>query len=139
MERAYRRGFEDAQSERPAAISQMGGGEGALDWVTIPPRPRNAFWTICLFSLGRVEQEERSGHLVPATTERLTDGWQLLASNGRFEKTFGEKTIVPLVRLGLLELAVDPPERLLISDLGTATWRLFIRRGGQFPEDLSRA
>ena len=43
MERAYRRGFEDAQSERPAAISQMGGGEGALDWVTIPPRPRNAF------------------------------------------------------------------------------------------------
>lgn len=30
-------------------------------------------------------------------------------------KPFGEKTIVPLVRLGLLELSKTPPERLLLA------------------------
>jgi hypothetical protein len=49
----------------------------------------------------------------------------------------GERTIMPLIRLGLLELAAEQPERLLISDRGAATWRRFLARGGQFPEDLT--
>jgi hypothetical protein len=138
MERAYRQGFEDAQSEPPTRLSEPVEEDGALDWVMIPPRPRTAFWTLCLFALGREKQEERSGHLVPVLTERFTPGWQLVLSDGRFEKTFGEKTVLPLVRLGLLELAPDPPERLLISERGTATWRLFLQRGGQYPEDLTQ-
>jgi hypothetical protein len=138
MERAYRQGYEDAQSEPPPSLSEPVEEDGALDWVMIPPRPRTAFWTLCLFALGREKQEERSGHLVPVLTERFTPGWQLVLSDGRFEKTFGEKTVLPLVRLGLLELAPDPPERLLISERGTATWRLFLQRGGQYPEDLTQ-
>jgi hypothetical protein len=138
MERAYRQGYEDAQLEPPAGVSEPPDDGGALDWVMIPPRPRNAFWTLCLFALGRDEQQARSGHLVPRLTERFTPGWQLVVSGGRFEKTLGEKTILPLVRLGLLELAPDPPERLLISVRGTATWRLFLHRGGQYPEDLTQ-
>jgi hypothetical protein len=138
MERAYRLGDEDAQVEPPARLHEPPDEDGALDCVMIPPRPRNAFWTLCLFALGRDEQQARSGHLVPTLTERFTPGWQLVLSDGQFEKTLGEKTILPLVRLGLLELAPDPPERLRISERGTATWRLFLHRGGQYPEDLTQ-
>jgi len=138
MERAYREGFADAQGEPPMpAASDVPAGE-TIDWALIPPRPRNAFWTICLFILGKAERTDRAGHLVPATTERDTAGWRLIWLGGNFEeKPLGERTIVPLVRLGLLELADDGPERLLVSARGRATWWRFLERGGQYPEDLT--
>ena len=46
----------------------------AIDWALIPPRPRARFWTICLFILGKGERTGGAGHLVPATTERGTEG-----------------------------------------------------------------
>jgi hypothetical protein len=138
MERAYRQGFETAQSERPIPSSKTPDAEDALDWVLIPPRPRSALWTVCRFMLGRDGEQERDGHLVPMITERGTPGRQLVMSDGGFEKAIGEKTIVPLVRLGLLENAGDGPKQLLISNRGRATWRLFLQRGGQYPEDLTQ-
>jgi hypothetical protein len=47
------------------------------------------------------------------------------------------RTIVPLVRLGLLEFADDGPERLLVSARGRATLWRFLERGGQYPKDLT--
>ena len=138
MERAYRQGFEAAQLERPVPSSKPPDAQDALDWVLIPPRPRSAFWTVCRFMLGRDGEQERDGHLVPVITERGTPGWQLVMSDGGFEKAMGEKTIVPLVRLGLLENAGDGPKELFISNRGRATWRLFLQRGGQYPEDLTQ-
>ena len=103
-----------------------------------PPRPRTAFWTICLFILGKGEPTDGAGHLVPATTARGTAGWRLVLPNGNFEKQpLGERTVVPLIRLGLLELADAGPERLLVSARGRTTWRRFLERGGQYPEDLT--
>jgi hypothetical protein len=138
MERAYRQGFEDAQGEQPMpAVGDVQPGE-AIDWALIPPRPRTAFWTICLFILGKGERTDGAGHLLPATTERGTAGWRLIVPSGNFErKPLGEKTIVPLVRLGLLELADNGPEHLVVSARGRATWWLFLERGGQYPEDLT--
>jgi hypothetical protein len=138
LERAYRQGFETAQSERPVPSRKPTDAEDALDWVLIPPRPRSAFWTVCRFVLGRDGEQERDGHLVPMITERGTPKWQLVMSDGGFEKAIGDRTIVPLVRLGLLENAGDGPKRLLISNRGRATWRLFLQRGGQYPEDLTQ-
>jgi hypothetical protein len=128
MERACRQGFETAQSERPIPSSKTPDAEDALDWVLIPPRPRSAFWTVCRFMLGRDDEQERDGHLVPVITGRGTPGWQLVMSDGGFEKAIGEKTIVPLVRLGLLESASDGSKQLLISNRGRATWWLFLQR-----------
>jgi hypothetical protein len=138
MERAYRQGFADAQGEPPMpATGDLQSGE-AIDWTLIPPRPRTAFWTICLLILGKGERTEGAGHLVPATTERGTQGWRLILPSRNFEeKPLGERTIVPLVRLGLLELAEEGPERLLVSARGRATWWRFLERGGQYPEDLT--
>jgi len=131
-ERAYREGFADAQGEPPpmppAADVPL---DGAIDWALIPPPPRTAFWTICLFILGKCEQTSGAGHLAPATTARGTAGWQLVLPSGNFEKQpLGERTIMPLIRLGLLELADAGPERLLVSARGRATWWRFLERGG---------
>ena len=138
MERAYRQGFADAQGEPPMPASGLESGE-AIDWALIPPRPRTAFWTICLFILGKGERTDGAGHLVPTTTVRGTAGWRLVLPSGNFEKQpLGERTVVPLIRLGLLELADAGPERLLVSARGRATWWRFLERGGQYPEDLTR-
>ena len=53
MERAYRQGFADAQDEPPMpAAGDVQPGE-AINWALIPPHPRSAFWTICLFVPGK--------------------------------------------------------------------------------------
>lgn len=138
MERAYRQGFANAQCERPTTVGGLAQNGEAVAWALIPPRPRSAFWGICLFILGKTERTDGSGHLLPVTTERGTPGWQLSVPNHpSYDKVVGEKTIVPLVRLGLLEPADHGPERLLISARGQATWWLFLQRGGQYPEDLT--
>jgi hypothetical protein len=57
------------------APSDVPAGE-TIDWALIPPRPRNAFWTICLFIFGKGERTNGVGHLVPAITDRDTAGRQ---------------------------------------------------------------
>ena len=79
---------------------------------------------------------EAAGHLVPAATPRGLPGWQLVWRNG-FEKPFGGATILPLLRLGLLGAVHGSDQRLVVSALGRATWRRFLERGGQHPEDLT--
>jgi hypothetical protein len=138
MERACRQGFADAQSDAPAVPMAVADTAEALEWALIPPRPRTAFWDICLFALGRGDTSDEAAYLVPATTERGTPGWQMiLKDQPTHDRVIGEKTIRPLLRLGLLESADGAPERLLISTRGRATWRCFLERGGQFPEDLT--
>lgn len=138
LERVYRQGFVDAHGEQSMLAADDVQSGDAIDWALIPPRPRTAFWTICLFILGKGERTDGAGHLVPATTEQGTPGWQLVLPSGNFEKNpLGEKTIVPLVQLALLELAAGAPECLLVSARGRATWWRFLERGGQYPEDLT--
>jgi Helix-turn-helix domain len=46
-------------------------------------------------------------------------------------------SIGPLVRLGLIALAVDLPVRMIVTAQGKETWALFCQRGGMYPEDLT--
>lgn len=65
MERAYRQGFEDAQGRQPLpGTSSIQAGE-AMDWALIPPRPRTAFWTLCLFILGKASRGTTRGIFCP--------------------------------------------------------------------------
>jgi hypothetical protein len=48
LERAYRQGLEDARSDRPQ-VPKIDDADGPVEWVLIPPRPRSAFWSICLY------------------------------------------------------------------------------------------
>jgi hypothetical protein len=96
-----------------------------------------AFWSICLFTLSRGDRPASGGQLVPAVTERGTAGWKLVVQGQSYEKPIGDRTIIPLVRLGLLEAAPNNPRHRIVSKHGEETWSLFIERGGQYPEDLT--
>jgi hypothetical protein len=140
IERAYRQGFADAQSAMPIPPETAAETNDAmLEWALIPPRPRTAFWSICLFALGREDRPESGAHLVRAITGRGTPGWRLVVPERPDfdDKVIGEKSIMPLLRLGLLETAAGGAERLVLSARGEATWRRFLERGGRYPEDLT--
>jgi hypothetical protein len=74
--------------------------------------------------------------LIPGVTVRGTAGWTLVRDPGRSDHdTIADRTIQPLIRLGLLE--PSPDRRLLVTARGKATWNAFLARGGQYPEDLT--
>ena len=82
-------------------------------------------------------EPDGAGHLHPTMTPNGRPGWQLVTRHGREDKLLGHATVLPLVRLGLLAMMPEPDRRLIVSAQGTATWRRFLERGGQFPEDLT--
>lgn len=135
MERAYREGRQEPRDGLAPATDHH--DEGSIEWALIPPRPRGAFWTICLFTVSRSEGAVPKKCLVPAVTERGTEGWMLVVPGLPHEKTFGDRTIQPLMRLGLLEMTVGHPDRRIVSVRGRETWARFVARGGRYPDDLT--
>lgn len=136
LERAYRQGFAEAQETREPKKAEVG---EVVQWAMIPPRPRHAFWAICLFIYGQQASanDNHDGYLIPATTQKGTLGWQLVIPSrpSLREKAIGAKSIRPLVRLGLLEPARNS-EQLVVTKRGADTWRQFCALGGQYPDDL---
>lgn len=53
-----------------------------------------------------------------------------------YEKLCGDRTIAPLVRLGIIEEAFDVSAYRVVSKRGEETWGQFVRKGGQYPNDL---
>jgi len=150
LERAYVQGFIDAHapaSPAPALPETTAAGDDTarpVEWVLIPPRPRDAFWTICLSALGRDTAAMPdgaapggAGHLHLTALPSGRPGWQLVTRTGHEDKPFGYSTLLPLVRLGLLDPVQELDRRLVVSARGLATWRRFLERGGQFPGDLT--
>ena len=149
LERAYAQGFADAQASaspvvEPSKAIAAGDAAGPVEWVLIPLRPRDAFWTLCLSALGRDTAAMPdgaalggAGHLRLTALPSGRPGWQLVTRTGREDKPFGYNTLLPLVCLGLLDPVQEPDRRLVVSARGLATWRRFLERGGQFPGDLT--
>ncbi len=134
LECAYREGFAAADGPAPKAPVQPR-PDGPLDWALIPPRPRSALWSCCLFTFGRRRNKLRAAHLEPAVTERGTRGLHLVVDNLDLRQVVGAESIALLVMLGLLEPDPAAPGHLQVSARGRATWDHFLQAGGQFPED----
>lgn len=66
-------------------------------------------------------------------TERGTAGWELVVPGRAINKAIGDKTISPLLRLGLLEPMPDDPKCLVVSECGKKTCETFCQRGGDTP------
>ncbi len=135
LERAFKERFAAGQlgdAPSSSAVHQ----DGPVEWALIPPRPRTVFWTICLFDLGPAMEHDNGLELVATTTSRGTLGW-LIVKGERHEEVVGDRSVAPLIRLGLLTHAEDDPVRLILSTRGKATWRRFVERGGHYPEDLT--
>lgn len=140
IDRAYRQGLADGQMGTPAQEKPEAPAlDEAIEWVLLPPRPRAAFWNICLFVLGSGDGHGHPGYLVKAPTERGTPGWRLVMPDWeKDDKVIGAASIAPLVSRGLLVADTDQPDRLIVSDLGRSTWAAFCQRGGRFPDDLTK-
>lgn len=136
LERAYKQGFAEAQDDQVRPTPEVSDG-GPLEWLLIPPRPRNAFWSCCLFTFGRRGDQYRSGYLESEITERGTIGWRLVVAGIEPDKVIGASSIQPLVKLGLLEADPAEPHRLTVSVRGRSTWERFLDSGGRYPEDLA--
>jgi hypothetical protein len=134
LERAYQQGYADGQLEPEviefdAAADELDATGTAVEWDLIPPRPRDAFWRCCQFILGdKPEERDPDGHLVASWTIRNTPGWTIKTpryGDGLKHDVIAERSIVPLAKLGLFEYIQDDNPRLVISDLGKATWALY--------------
>ena len=139
LERAWREGFAAAQDDDSMPRMPPATDEELIPWHRIPPRPRTAFWTICLWFIGKNNGHvDRGSMLIPGVTRRGTAGWTLVRDPTRTDHdTIGDRTIQPLIRLGLLELSPGADKRLLVTPRGRKTWDAFLTRGGQYPEDLT--
>lgn len=127
-------GFAEGRDRSDPLVSEM--SCALVSWASIPPRPRGAFWTICLFTLGRDDWPVIEGHLMPCTASRGAPGWSLiLASPAAHHYRFGRRTIGALVQLGLLGLDRPKSEFLIVLPSGAATWRRFLALGGRDPGD----
>lgn len=135
LERAYRDGVRDGPAA-PSTVPEQS-DTGPVEWALIPPRPREAFWSLCLSIMGSDGHQVRDGHLASAVTERGTPGWAIVTARRGPDRVVGDRSIAPLIRLGLLQQPPDLPVRLLLTERGRATWLLFCQRGGRYPEDLT--
>ena len=135
LERACKRGFADAQDPLGSAAPVIEPPVGPREWGFIPPRPRSAFRSCCLFILGRRGDRHRPGHLEAALTERGTQGWRLVVAGDEreFKDVTGARSIRPSMRLGLLESAPGSPDRLTVGARGRAPWDLYLLSGGRGP------
>lgn len=70
-----------------------------------------------LISCGAAAAADEAGHLHFVATPSGKPDWQLVSRHG-FEKPYGDGTLRPLVRLGLLEAVQVPDRRLVVSALG---------------------
>src|SRR3546814_19103268 len=66
LERAYRDGVRDDPAAAFQAPEQA--DAGPLEWALLPPPPRDAFWSICLSTLGRATDLPRARPPPPALT-----------------------------------------------------------------------
>lgn len=125
LEKAYQRGRKEERDGAPSYPDRTPGSP--IEWKLIPSLPRRAFWSVCLFILGRSEKEKPSqGGLELIRDER--DGklrWVIIRSwsePNKYDLSFswGPRAIQTLIKLGLLIPTED--RKLEISELGKRTW-----------------
>lgn len=135
LEKAYQRGRREEREGEPPCPTEA---HGAIDWVLIPPRPRRAFWGLCLMLLGMqpIMREPKGGLRLmwDPLTRRVRwvqiQDWANIDEYDR-QSTWGPRTVKPLVDLGLLEQTDE--HRLSLTQLGADTWEQAVKAAGGQP------
>lgn len=127
MERAYKLGKDDQTKGEPFVIPTK--RRGALHWPLIPPSSRRAFQSLCFSILGSLNHKPAASivHHILSVDWKGTRKWALCTvkdDHNEFGEldTWGEKSIKPLIRDGLLEYVDGNKDALRISKKGEATW-----------------
>lgn len=135
LERAYQRGRREEREGVPAVDAPT----DHLEWKTIPPKPRSAFWGICLAALGEDQTTTRPGtwHLVFEERRQNSGRWVLYHDGCATDRTlseWGDRTIRPLITRGLLAWADNC--QLTLTDLATKTWWAALKSVDTSPIEL---
>lgn len=133
LEWAYQRGVAGEVPLSPRRAP----GEVWIEWIEIPPRPRGAFWSICARLFGLQAKPARSVDmaLVQGTDRLGKVRWYLGHPKGGChydrDESWSDKSIAPLVRLGLLECQATA-SILQVTPKGVNTWSEYRRRDERF-------
>lgn len=137
LEKAYQRGRKEEREGEPPYLEHT--PNGPIEWKLILPRPRDAFWSICVGLLGKPD-----GRVVPSGGLELMQDvcanvfrWTLIrkwSAPDEFDElhSWGQRTIKPLIDLGLLCSVGE--DRLEISELGNKSWKYAVaNNAGLYP------
>ena len=134
MERAYRQGFEDAQSERRRRSGSL--PKPRRRWTgSDPAKAEKRFLdAVPLHVWGARGSRNALAIGCPRSPSGGTPGWKLVSPDGGLETTIaGRGRSFLSSGWGLWSSPPTCPRGCSISDLGRATWRLFLKRGGEIP------
>lgn len=124
LEQAYQRGRKEALSGS-VKVATAAAPDAPIEWIEIPPRPRKAFWHFYLWALGACDnrQERRTSFV------RESRRWWLMSEGLSRDKSsfYGERTVRPLVRLGLLQ-EKERGTVLVMTDKGRKTWETAVAK-----------
>lgn len=126
MEKAYQRGRKEEREGQPDIPPQD--GDACINWYLIPPRPRGAFWTICLCLLGSKPPFQMANGGLELITERRGERFRWAFKEDLEDEeiadqmeTWGARTIHPLTKLHLLTNTSE--HQLVLTPKGLITWR----------------
>lgn len=127
LERAYRRGMEVQLKGEPIIIPTK--RRKAMHWILIPPSSRKTFNSICLtvFGLYKYKREKISEYYITMINHENKLKWalcEIINGQPKFDDydMWGEKSINPLIKCGLLECVNKDENWLQISKKGEETW-----------------
>ncbi|KAA1053917.1 hypothetical protein [Azospirillum argentinense] len=145
LEKAYLLGRQDSLdgSPHPAPEPNAHAPNAPMNWLLIPPRPREAFACICRWSLGGkvrfpdepwpfLEKRDalyRNPYWVVFTVDTRKNVKPLFPDG----QSYGDRTIQPLLKLGLLaEIDDAKTPSLMLTGKGAATWWQKVAESGDF-------
>lgn len=135
LEKSYQRGRREEREGAPEITLPT----EYMEWRIIPPKPRQAFWSICLSILGQDPAITSTEHWNLRFFE--IDGklrWVLMKDGQiddvRVRNEWGERTIRPLVSRGLM---TEVKGALIeLTEFGRATWWAAVASCEESPIEL---
>lgn len=126
--RALEQAFKAGAKAGVAALEPRGSSNSRArqpqEWLELPPRPRAALWTICLWSLG---SDTPPTSELPVSIRRQSNRWAINVETGPghdpLTTDYGDRTIRPLVKLDLLEVTDEQGRSLRLTDLARRIWQ----------------
>lgn len=136
LEKAFQQGLNATQENLMKTASTGPSNVTSIPWITIPPRPRDAFWRICLSFLGTdMDTNKEEYFLEPAMTNKGAYGWTTADWNKGGNDVISDRSIQPLLRLELLKYKDESQNCVQLTQLGQSTWEKFCDLGGRYPDD----
>lgn len=133
LEQAFKAGAKLGDTALEPRDGSKSGGKQPQQWLELPPRPRAALWTICLWSLGSGTPPIPE---CPISIRLQSNRWAIKVDTGSdrepLTSDYGDRTIKPLIKLGLLEAIGDQTTSLRLTNLARTIWRRAVVKDRMF-------